>query len=245
MQANSCGPKAKIKEEILRARHPRLQVDGFEIDGDSYFDRHEPMPNVLLAVAGVDSKEMRRHIALKLPKRAINIWTEGSWLGAARFGGGDGWPCLMCRYPEPKEAALDDVTRIHRATGLSPFRVRILLDGDNRLTTHDVAIVAQHRGVPPERIAGRPIWSVLQELCATGRLQIPGQSQNADVPFAFSSLLAGVGGFINLAQEISGFSPAPFDWSYDVLDRPYANAAAGTAPLAGCMLCGSGYSRGS
>jgi hypothetical protein len=76
-------------------------------------------------------------------------------------------------------------------------------------------------------------------------VQIPGQSQNADVPFAFSSLLAGVAGFINLAQEISGFSPAPFDWSYDLLDRPHANTAAGTAPLPDCMLCGSGYPRGS
>jgi molybdopterin/thiamine biosynthesis adenylyltransferase len=240
MTALSAGPKSKVKAEILRARHPQLKVEGFEIDGDTYFDRHEPIPNVLLAVAGVDSKEMRRHIALKLPSRVINMWTEGSWLGAARFGGGDGWPCLMCRYPEPKDAALDDVTRIHRATGLSPLRVRTLLDGDNRLTALDAATVAQHRGAPPERMAGRPVWSVIQELCATGSVQIPGQSQNADVPFAFSSLLAGVAGFINLAQEISGVSAAPFDWSYEVLDRPHANTATATAPLPDCMLCGRG-----
>lgn len=242
MTADYKGPKAEVKEQILRSRHAGIEVTGFEIDGDTYFDRYEPIPNVSLAVSGVDSKEMRRHIALKLPRRAVNMWTEGTWVGAARFGGGDGWPCLMCRYAEPREAALDDVTRISRASQLSPHRVRELLDGDSRLTPQDAAIVAQRLGGTSDKIAGQSIWSILHEICATGAIQMPGQEQRADVPFAFSSLLSGVAGFVNLIQELSGIQTRPFDWSYDVLERLHKNCATPASPDANCMLCGGAYS---
>jgi len=241
MRRDSTGPKVHVKEEILRARFPLLNVSGFEIDGDSYFDQYEQMPRVLLAISGVDSKEMRRHIALKLPRRVINMWTEGSGVGAARFGGGDGWPCMMCKYPEPKEAALDDVTRISRASGLSPWRVHGLLGTGAKLTPQDADRIARHCRLSAQSILGKSIHSVMHEICATAAIPVAGGKRNADVPLAFSSLLSGVAGFINLVQEVSGFSTLPFDWSYDVLDRPHPNCASGSGPEPGCMLCSGGY----
>jgi hypothetical protein len=233
--------KAKEKETTLRAAHPGLKSTGIQIDGDAYFDNHERHPNVQLAVVGVDSKEMRRHVALKLPRRTVNMWTEQSYVGSARMGGGDGWPCLMCQYPEATESSLDEVARISKATTIPLHRVRELIDGSGVLSVQDADAIRRHFSMPPESVLGRTLNTVMHEMCSTGKLQLPGEAQAVDVPFAFASMLAGVAGFTNLVQELANFECDPFDWSFDVLNRLGPNFATQASPRPDCMLCAQGY----
>jgi hypothetical protein len=84
-------PKPGQATRRLRVRHPRLDVcplDG--VDMNRYFAESRPDCRVRLAVSGMDNPEHRRQLALKLPARVVNMWTEGDRLGAARFGIGDG-----------------------------------------------------------------------------------------------------------------------------------------------------------
>jgi len=80
-------------------KHPSVSVHPYSTDMNTFFERERPDCVIKLAIAGVDSAEHRRQLALKLPKRVVNMWTENDWVGAARFGFRDGWPCLYCAYP--------------------------------------------------------------------------------------------------------------------------------------------------
>lgn len=186
-------PKSGQAARRMRTRHPHLAVyphDG--VDMNRYFAESRPDCHVQLAIAGMDNPEHRRQLALKLPARVVNMWTEGDRLGAARFGIGDGWPCLFCAYPEDASAPLDEVGRFWQETGLPPPRVRELLNSGAGLDEQDVKVIAGRYALDdPHSLVGEPLRSIRGVLCASAPIALPEATDVVDVPFAFASLLAG------------------------------------------------------
>lgn len=190
----------------LDAAHPNLRVEPHSTDLNSYcaergYDR--PLRRVIV---GLDSPEGRRHAALKLPERTINMWTGGERLGAARYLPGPGRACLACDYLERTDSPLDEVADVHKQTGLRPDVVRALLDTSRELTHGEAAHIAAHnaaRGVlSAESMAGQPLRSVMPMVCAMGSLQLAGSTEAVDVPFPFASLFAGIAGFMMLLKDL-------------------------------------------
>lgn len=235
-------PKAEVTEERLRTRHPDLHCEAHIADLNSYFARAGTMPEIGLAIAGLDSEETRRHVALKLPRRAVNMWTARHHLGAARFGNGttDEWPCLFCAYPEALTEGRAEFAVVASMTGIPAARVRELLDGDGVLNTIDATPLAHRLGCAPETVAGQPIRTVLQQLCATGRVAIQAGAKEVDVPFAFSSLLAGLLGFVEVVRELQNVRSAPYRWAYNVMKRPAPGQLQAASPRGTCFVCGDG-----
>lgn len=224
-----------IAERLSRA-HPNLRVSPFDTDMNGYFDDAEPEPDVRLALVGLDSAESRRHAALKLPRRTVNMWTDRHHLGSSRFGHKDGWPCLFCSYQELLTGEKDEVAIITEQTGLLPHRVRHLLDTGMGLALEDAVIVANRIQKAAESLVDQPIRTVLHQLCATGSVSLPG-AEIVDVPFVFSSFLAGVVGFSNMLGELWTPNDSPFRWGYNVMKRPLPALAAAVHPRADCFLC--------
>ena len=173
-------------------------------------------------IAGLDSEESRRHAGLKDPARAINMWTSGYHIGAGQYVPGEGRGCLVCAYPEPVEAQLDEVTLFYNQTGLFPDVVRELLDSARCLTEAEAQKVSQAKGVPIERIVGEPLRSVIPVLCATGKVPLEEAKKAVDVPFAFSSLLSGVSGFIMLLRDVQVNNETSECWNQHVFKKPSA-----------------------
>lgn len=188
-------------------------------------------------IAGLDSEESRRHAGLKDPARAINMWTSGYYIGAGQYVPGDGRACLACAYPEPIEAQLDEVTLFYRQTGLFPDVVRELLDSARGLTEAEAQRVSQAKGVPVERIVGEPLRSVIPVLCATGKVPLEEAKKAVDVPFAFSSLLSGVSGFIMLLRDVQMSSETSECWNQHVFKKPSAAMMKIEGRHARCVRC--------
>ena len=233
-------PKVEALAERLRVAHPELVAHPYQRGMNHYFDEYEPMPSVEFAIVGLDSAESRRHAALKLPRRSINMWTENHHLGSSRHGIGDGWPCLFCSYPEKISDQRDEVAIVSSQTGLPPNRVRDLFDNGGDLTEKDVTVIGPRLGRKVNDLVHMPLRTVLQQMCATGHIKLPGATENSDVPFAFSSLLAGVIGFRNVIRELWCPSDSPTRWTYDVLHRPTDALVQSVAARSGCFLCGTG-----
>lgn len=175
---------------------------------------------LIRVIVGLDSEEARRHVALKLPQRAINMWTSGMYAGAGQYVPGEGRGCLACAYPEPVEKILDEVAEVHAKTQLLPDVVREMLDSARGLTGEEARAVAPRFGLQPNRLEGEPLRSVLPMLCATARMQMTADKSLVDVPFAFSSLFAGIGGFVMLLRDIQLVNSISEGWSQHVLKVP-------------------------
>lgn len=231
--------KATVVAERLKLAHRGLIPTPYPVHLNAYFDAHEPVPNVHLAIVGLDSAESRRHVALKLPRRTVNMWTERQYLGAARFGFNADWPCLMCAYPEALRESRDEAAVVSAQTGLGPARVRHLLDTAEGLSPQDAAVVAQRGGLSQDDVLGRPLRTALHQLCATGHVALPDTNREVDVPFAFSSLLAGSIGFVNLVRELWAHEDPPSRWVYNVLRRPNPGLTERVSRRPHCLLCGN------
>lgn len=170
-------------------------------------------------IAGLDSEEARRQVALKLPERTLNMWTSGIRIGAGQYVPGDGRGCLFCAYPEPTEKLLDEVAETVARTGLRPDIVRNLFDSARGMTEAEAAQVAIQFALPLSSIVGEPLRSVLPALCATGRIQAADKS-TVDVPFAFSSLLSGIAGFMMLLRDIQLADSVSEGWSQHIFKAP-------------------------
>lgn len=229
----------------LRARHPHLNMYPHDcVDMNRYFAEMRPDCRVRLAVAGMDNPEHRRQLALKLPMRVVNMWTEGDRLGAARFGIGDGWPCLYCAYPEDVSVPLDDVGRFWQETGLLPPRVRELLNSGAGLEARDVAVIARRYALSdPQSLVGEPLRSIRGVLCASAPIALPEAADSVDVPLAFASLLAGIGGFVELARELWQAPSQPGHWQLPVLTYPVAGNWFPRGPRRDCYLCSDSLTR--
>lgn len=188
-------------------------------------------------IAGLDSEEARRHVALKLPQRTINMWTSGMHAGAGQYVPGEGRGCLACAYPEPVEKVLDEVAEIHAKTGLLPDVVREMLDSARGLTCVEANAVAPRFGLDPSRLEGEPLRSVLPILCATARIPMAADKSLVDVPFAFSSLFAGIGGFVMLLRDIQLGESVSEGWSQHVLKTPSSRMLQAQSRHELCVRC--------
>lgn len=236
---NSGMAKVDAVKSRLDAAHPSMSVKRHQIDLNAYcaergYDR--PLHRV---IAGLDSAEARRHTALKLPERAVNMWTEGVRIGAGKYVPGDGRACLACGYLEKIDTPLDEVAEIYQQTGIRPDLVRSLLDSARGLTEHEATMVAGHRGVSPDQFVGQPLRSVLPALCATGRLHLPNNSEAVDVPFAFASLFAGIAGFVMLLTECIQDSKASHGWTQHIFKRPTPYMHSPQHSNSQCICCGA------
>ena len=221
----------------LAKNRPNLMVTAFSKSSNSYFETDRPDCYTEIAVVGVDSKEQRRQLGLKLPRRVVNLWTDGSVLGVGRHGMGDGWPCIYCAYPEDRLDAPDEAGQIHRETGIPPVRARYLLDTNSPLEPRDIAILASKLpGIDVNILMGQPIRSVRAQLCAMSTVPLSVNSE-VDVPLAFVSLLCGVMGFVELIRELTS-TGRPYSWQVDGLKYPQDGCWRERGPNDGCYLCG-------
>lgn len=232
-------PKSVQVAKRIELKHSSVSVYPYSTDMNAYFERESPDCVIKLAVAGVDSAEHRRQLALKLPNRVVNMWTENDWVGAARFGFRDGWPCLYCAYAMDKSAPLDETGEIVNQTGLQPIRVRELLFDGAGLNQVDIDIIKQRYNNPRlQTLLHKPIRSILGSLCATGHIALPGTKEDAaDVPYAFSSFLAGIGGFLELLHEIWEVQSTPGHWQFRVFSYPVSGNWSARGPKQSCYLC--------
>lgn len=239
MQAMHIGvAKVDVATARLTAAHPSLSVKPHPVDLNSYCSNRGYDLPLQRVIAGLDSAEARRHTALKLPERAINMWTEGVRIGGGQYVPGDGRACLACGYLEKTDMPLDEVAEIHQQTGIRPDLVRSLLDSGRGLNQQEATMVAGHRGVPPDQFVGQPLRSVLPALCATGRLQLPNNSEAVDVPFAFASLFAGIAGFVMLLKDCLEDSRASHGWTQHIFKRPTPHMHSPQHSNVQCVCCG-------
>jgi hypothetical protein len=231
------GWKAEAARDRIKLAYPELDVQAHNVGMNEYVASLRPHAHLPLVVAGLDSKDARRQLAAKLPRRVVNVWTEREHLGASRHGIGDGWRCLYCAYPDDVTEAPDELVLLVNETGLMPRRVRELLHTGAGITAEDAAVVASRSPVPAERLVGRPLRSVRAQVCATGAIQSVTTPEEVTVPFPFSSLLAGIAGWSELVREVEGVPSEPYSWTMEVLHPPLPGLRWPVGPHPGCWLC--------
>lgn len=238
MQAMNIGmAKVDAVTARLTAAHLSLSVKPHPVDLNSYCsDRGYDLP-LQRVIAGLDSAEARRHTALKLPERAINMWTEGVRVGGGQYVPGDGRACLACGYLENTTTPLDEVAEIHRQTGIRPDLVRSLLDTSRGLNQQEAMMIAGRQGVSPDQFVGQPLRSVLPVLCATGKLQLSNNSEAVDVPFAFASLFAGITGFVMLLKDCFYDTKASVSWTQHIFKKPTPFMFSSNHTNVQCVCC--------
>lgn len=234
------GSRGSSKIEAVAARlrrHPQLNVETHATDMNSYCAKRGYDKPLHRIIAGLDSTEARRHAGLKSPDRAINMWTDGMRIGAGQYVPGLGRGCLMCGYPEPADSLMDEVSRFSRQTGLLPDVVRELLDSARNLDLAEAQKVSLHAGVPVEKIVEEPLRSVIPVLCATGSIPLQASKTDVDVPFAFSSLLAGIAGFLMLLRDVQLPAAASDEWTQHVFKRPASTMIRAQGRHHNCVRC--------
>ena len=234
-------PKASAIAEEMRRECPGLDAVPHDMDMNAYFTEKNPDCTVGTAVCGLDSKEGRRQLGLKLPLAIVNMWTSGFHAGASTFSlAGDKWPCIHCAYPEPTGGAPDEASAIHNELGLLPHRLRELLGSGRSINGDDAQTIATATGAAASDIPLKPIRSVRAEMCATGRLAAPrGQNQgDADVPLAPASAMAGVAGFAELVRTARyGPDCTPGQFQTSVLKYPLPGSWTRRFRSASCRHC--------
>lgn len=226
----------------LGAAHPGLEIRPHAQDLNAYCqDRGYELP-MLRAITGLDSPEARRHAALKLPRRAINLWTDEHRCGGSRYVPDGDAACLACDYLENTTDAMDEAAEFQLATGLQPQEVRHLLDSSAHLTKEQAATVASHRGISVDKIVDMPIRSIRPVLCASATVQVGQEKTAADVPFAFSSLMAGISGFVMLLADLRGAS-ASAGWNQHVFKAPSRFMHSPRYKQAACACCNLVFSQ--
>lgn len=204
----------------LKAAHSNLQISPHPTDLNSYCAVHGYEVSLNRVIAGLDSEEARRQVALKLPLRTINMWTGGERAGAGLYVPGEGRACLACDYLESKNSPLDEVAELHQKTKLRPDVVRTLLDSGRGLSPDEAAQISAQWNLSAEQFVGEPLRSVLPALCATGHVQMSQNSEAVDVPFAFASLFAGIAGFMMLLKDLTTNADLSENWALHTFKLP-------------------------
>ncbi len=221
----------------LRAAHKDLVVEAHQRDINSYCAERGYEQPIQRAIAGLDSAESRRHVALKLPASAINMWTSGVRIGAGRYVPETHGACLACEYLEDTSEARDEVARVSQETGLRPDRVRVLLDTAEGLGQEDANAVSRHRNIASPAVVGQPLRSVLPILCATAQIQMQANAEPVDVPFSFASLFAGISGFMMLLKDTVNPSIPSEGWTQHVFKMPSHHMYSQRHPRSECVCC--------
>jgi len=233
-----CGEsKPGCIRDWLQAVHPGLDVIDVATDLNGWYETSRPDAVVPILVTAPDSKEARRHAALKLPQVSINGWAERFRVGVETFPFQPG-RCLGCAYPIDAEA-VSELEIFRQETGLQPWRVQDLLDGAGPLSDEDIVAVAARHGLAPDELRGQTIRSLREHLCAVGRVTPAGESEALDVPLGFVSGIAGVA---MLAEVIRFVVASPTDkrWEWDARVTPAPRNAWLHGPRPDCVVCGDG-----
>lgn len=233
-------PKASVVAGRVRRACPNLDVVVHDTDMNDYFAAYNPDCRVWTAVCGLDSREGRRQLGLKLPLTTVNMWTSEFHAGASTFSIGDGWPCMLCAYPEPAGGApADEPSSIHRELGLTPRRIRALLDSGRSIDRSDAEIISAVTGAAAAAIPLKSIRSVRAEMCATGSVAARGVRSEAvtQVPLAPASAMAGAAGFVELARAAHGAKQSPVQFQTSVLKYPTQNSWTRRGPSPDCRFC--------
>ena len=236
-------PKAVAAAARLVRAHPNLDAIPYEADMNGYFAEHDPDCRVRTALCGLDSREGRRQLGLKLPLAVVNMWTSEFHAGASTFSlDGDAQPCILCAYPEPAGGGgvvPDEASAIHSELGLPPPRVRYLLDSGRSITESDARTISAATGVRAADIQLKPVRSVRTEMCATGTIAAPRGPSREDVhvPLAFASAMAGLAGFSELARHTLGVRGEPGQFQTSVLRYPTADSWTRRRRRSDCRFC--------
>ena len=239
-------PKASAMADKMRRACPGLDVVAHDTDMNDYFTSSNPDCLVRTAACGLDSREGRRQLGLKLPLTAVNMWTSGFHAGASAFSlADDSWPCIQCAYPEPSAAAvatapIDQISSIHQELGLAPHRIRDLFDSGRSIDAADAEIIGAATGTDPSTILLRPIRGVRSDMCSIGRIAAPaGPAAGGDmeVPLAFASAMAGVAGLAELARVAGGAARRPLRFQASVLKYPTPHSWSMRARDPACPAC--------
>ena len=234
-------PKASAAAEEMRRECPGLEVVPHDTDMNAYFTECNPRCLVRTAVCGLDSKEGRRQLGLKLPLAIVNMWTSGFHAGASTFSPADGGgPCIHCAYPEPAGGVPDEASVIHNELGLLPHRIRELLGSGRSIDKVDAQTITVATGAGAGDIPLKPLRSVRAEMCATGRIAAPrGLNRgDADVPLAFASAIAGAAGFAELVRYVrGGQGRVPGQFQTSVLKYPLPGSWTRRFGGASCRHC--------
>jgi hypothetical protein len=207
------------------------------MDANTWFESNRPDCVVRVVVTTPDSADARRHVALKLPRIAINGFAERFDIGVGTYALGHG-PCLGCRYPLD-EAAISEVVVLNAETGLDPRRIRELLDIVAPLTEDDVIVIQARLGLDETaraNLVGNPLRSAREHLCAVGRITAPTTNTEVDVPLGFVSGLCGVAVAAELVRFALGRSPAP-GWKANLKVPIPASANWPQASSPDCFIC--------
>lgn len=231
--------KSKSKTMALRLRetHASLDATGHTIDMNQYYSTKKDDCKVSLAIAGLDSVEMRKQLALKLPKKIVNMWTWDLHLGSSRFGFEQDWPCLFCAYPEKKKPTPDETSDIYAQTNLPPSRIRELLYSSGGLTQSEASVIAQKFSMDANLLVGKPLRSVIGNICATGKIKLPDSSDTHTVPLVFTSGLAGMAGFVETIRELKNISSIPGEWQMMITKYPTDKSWQPFHKQVDCYLC--------
>lgn len=226
--------KVERVRDWLQEAHPGLEVVAEGTDLNTWYATKRPSCDVPILVTTPDSKETRRHAALKLPAVAVNAWAERFRIGAETFPFQPG-RCLACAYPLDQEA-VSEVDVFRQESGLPAWRVRELLDSGALLSDADRAIVAQRYGLDVQELVGRTLRSTREHLCAVGRLTSPASRETIDVPLGFVAGLAGVAAVADLIRWLLGRTTGK-RWEWDARLMPTDLNAWPNGPRADCFVC--------
>ena len=221
----------------IRSAHPGLVVSPHVLDLNTYCSTRGYENPLRRIITGLDSAEARRHAALKLPEHVINMWTEGVRIGAGRYLPENENACLACDYLEDTSIPLDEVAQLFQQTGIRPDHIRSLLDSGRGLNEQEAVSIAARWSVQPSEFVGQPLRSVMPALCATGRLKLPNNAEAVDVPFAFSSLLAGISGFMMLLKDYFNRTNMSCGWTQHIFKKPTSHMHSLRYARAECVCC--------
>jgi molybdopterin/thiamine biosynthesis adenylyltransferase len=225
------GAKVADWARRLMAAHPALDVEPIKLDLNTYFASR---PMAKLAIAGLDSEESRRHLALKLVPTIVNLWTSGESAGASLHHLDGLGHCLHCAYPEKGEHA-SEITRFANLTGLSLERVSELLDTVAPLTVADANTIRAKYPTLPVQV-GKPLRSVIPAICSVVPMaSVPGEA-TIDVPLAPVSAYAGSFGFLALLLALGEHDGTPA-WQTRLFAYPNANSWTARYAVRSCVLC--------
>lgn len=219
-------PKVEIAAEglletSLRVVPHRLRWDGYvQQRGDWRFDR---------VVVALDTAKDRLAVQGTLPRRILNAWTGPDDLGVSRHGFADGKACLACLYL-PSGKVEDEDVRVARELGIPEafMQVRILLATGAPVDGAFVATVAERLGVPFDALQpfeGQPLRTFYgQALCGGVVFRFTGgaRGDQATVPMAFQSALAGIMLAAELVKDAGGMAASPTVVTRLNLTRPLA-----------------------
>jgi hypothetical protein len=192
---------------------------------------------IKFGLCGLDSEDGRRQLALKLPKKIINMWTSDYHVGASQFSFDDNWPCLYCAYPESKEKIPDETGMIYKELQLPPPRIRELLFSGEGINESDALIIGRKLGVDPKSIMNKPLRSVRGQMCSTGKIMSQQNTNETTVPLVFASGIAGIVGFIETLKEIKSIDNKPSQWQMAILKYPTEYSWSVRDKNPDCYLC--------